>query len=153
MPELPRGLVPALLAVSCLTAALTGCESGGSLSGATQSCSSSGGFLDDTTVTCSGQIDTLTGNIGVEFGDDDDFENSSDTQRLRATFTAESGTARLAAPGPDGEAVELGTLEAGETLTVDETISFEGDENSIDFDAGEGGELRNVEYEGTATPL
>lgn len=132
-----------------LAAVLAGCESGGSLGGATQSCSTSGGFLDNATVTCSGKIDTLGGNIGVEFGDDDEFGGD---YRLQATFTAQSGSAKLTAPGPDG-VVELGTLEAGETLAVDETVSFANDDNSINFDAGKGGELRNVEYEGTATPL
>lgn len=143
-------MVPTLLVCGLLLAA---CESGGGISGSMQSCSTSRGFLEDTEVTCSGTVETLSGSIGVEFGDGEVFEeNTGDTQRLRATFTTESGTARLTAPGPKG-AVELGTLRAGRTLTVDKVVAFDDFDNSIGFDAGEGGRLEGIEYRGTASPL
>jgi hypothetical protein len=73
---------------------LFGCE-GGTISNYSQSCSSAGGLLSDRTVSCSGQAQSLSGSVGIEFGDQDDDEELSSTYRLTAEISVESGEAKV----------------------------------------------------------
>lgn len=136
----------AMLLALC-AALLAGCESTGTMSGHSQSCSSSGGFFSGQTVACEGTADNLGGRMGIEFGDDDDFDGE---YRLEASLSVEEGTADVYAPG-DGER-SLGSVSAGETLAVDETVELSEDDDVFSLDAGENGEVRGLAYEGTVTP-
>lgn len=133
----------AMLLTLC-AALLAGC---GTLSGHSQSCSSSGGFLSENAVSCEGTADTLGGRMGIEFGDDDDF---SGEYRLEANISVEEGEAEVF--GGDGD-VALGSVSADESpLIVDETVQLSEDSSVFSLDAGEDQEVGGLAYEGTVTP-
>lgn len=134
--------------VVAFAAFLAGCE-GGSLSGHSQSCSSTGGFFSDQTLMCSGTAERLGGSIGIEFGDDDDFGGE---YRLEARISVEQGEAEVNVPGADG-VFSAGRVSAGEPLTINEVVQLSEDDDVFSLDAGEGGEVRGLQYEGTVTPL
>lgn len=129
----------------CL-ALFAGCTSG-TMSGHSQNCSSSGGLLSGQTVTCEGTVETLGGRTGVEFGDDFGGE-----YRLEASIFVEEGEAEVYAPGAGDEELSLGSVSAGEPLAVDEVVELSEDSEVFSLDAGEEGEVRGLEYEGTVTP-
>lgn len=131
-------------------ALLAGCESTGTMSGHSQSCSSSEGLFSGRAASCEGTAETLGGRMGIEFSDYDDF---SGEYRLEASISVEEGAADVYAPGADGEELSLGSVSAGEPLTVDETVELSGDDDVFSLDAGEKGEVRGLRYEGTVTPL
>lgn len=127
-----------------LLAVLVGC---GTISGHSQSCSSSGGFFEENAVSCEGTADSLGGKMGVEFGDDDDF---SGEYRLEASVSVEEGEAEVLA-GDDE--VSVGRVSAGEPVTINETVELSEDSMVFTLDAGEEGEVRGLSYEGVVTPL
>ena len=55
-----------LLVLASCAALLAGCE-GGTLTNYSQSCTSTSGLPSERTVTCSGQAETLSGSVGIEF--------------------------------------------------------------------------------------
>ncbi len=129
-----------------------GCE-GGTLSNYSQSCTSTGGLLAGPTVTCSGEAESLSGSVGIEFGDQDDEEEElSGTYRLSAEISVQSGEARVYSYDADGERLPLGTVSAGSPLRVEEVLIEPFGESSVFFvDAGEG-EVRGLRYEGRIEP-
>lgn len=130
-----------LLAVCA--ALVAGC---GTLSGHSQSCSSSGSLLSGSTVSCEGTADTLGGKMGIEFGDNDDF---SGEYRLEARISVEEGEAEVLV-GDDE--VSVGRVSAGSPVVVDEVVELSEDSKVFTLDAGEDGEVNGLAYEGTVTP-
>ncbi len=118
----------------------------GTLSGHSQSCSSSGGFFSENAVSCEGTADSLGGKMGIEFGDDDDF---SGEYRLEANISVEEGEAEVLA-GDDE--ISVGRVSAGEPVAVDEIVELSEDSMVFTLDAGEEGEVAGLTYEGTVTP-
>jgi hypothetical protein len=143
----------ALLLAVCV-AFLYGCE-GGTISNHSQSCTSSGGFLQGRTVACSGEARSLSGSVGIEFGDaDEEEEELSGTYRLTAEISVQSGEARVYAYDAEGERLPLGTVSAGTPLRVTDTIIEPSGESSVFFvDAGENGTVEGLRYEGTIEPV
>lgn len=131
-------MIPAL----CL-ALLAGC---GTISGHSQSCSSSGGFFSENEVSCEGTADSLGGKMGVEFGDDDDF---SGEYSLTANISVEEGEAEVLA-GDDE--ISVGRVSAGAEISIDEIVELSEDSNVFTLDAGEDGEVSGLAYEGTVKP-
>ena len=140
------GVREGLLLALC-AAALAGCTGVGSLSGHSQSCSFSEGILQGQTMSCEGTADTLGGRMGIEFGDGDD--DLSGEYRLQASISVESGSARVYGGDED---VSLGSVSAGEPLTVDETVELtSGSPEVFTLDAGEGEEVGGLAYAGVIT--
>jgi hypothetical protein len=129
-----------------------GCE-GGTLSNYSQSCTSTGGLLAGPTVTCSGEAESLSGSVGIEFGDQDDEEEElSGTYRLSAEISVQSGEARVYSYDAEGERLPFGTVSAGSPLRVEEVLIEPFGESSVFFvDAGKG-EVRGLRYEGRIEP-
>ena len=96
-----------MLVLALCTALLFGCE-GRTLSGYSQSCTSTGGLFAGRTVTCSGEAESSSGSAGIEFGDQDD-EELFGTYRLSAEISVQSGEARVYSYDADGERLPLGT--------------------------------------------
>ncbi len=140
--RLSKASLYAMLLALC-AAMLAGC---GTLSGHSQSCSSSGGFFSENAVSCEGAADTLGGRMGIEFGDDDDF---SGEYRLEANISVEEGTAEVLAGDDD---ISVGNVSAGEPVAVDEVVELSEDSMVFSLDAGEDREVGGLAYEGTVTP-
>jgi hypothetical protein len=145
-------LKKSILILALCAALLFGCE-GGTLSNYSQSCTSTGGLFAERTVTCSGQAESLSGSVGIEFGAGEDEEELSGTYRLAAEISVESGEARVYSYDADGERLPLGTVSAGTPLRVEEAVIEPFGESSVFFvDAGEG-EVRGLTYEGRIEPV
>jgi hypothetical protein len=143
-----RGSV--LVLASCV-ALLFGCE-GGTVSNYTQSCSSTGGLLSDRTVRCSGQAQSLSGSVSIEFGDQDD-EELSGAYRLNAEVSVESGEAKVYSYDADGERLPLGSVSRDAPLRVEDAVINPFNESSVFFvDAGEG-KVEGLRYEGRIEPV
>jgi hypothetical protein len=142
-----------VLLLAVCTALLVGCE-GGTLSSYSQSCTSTGGFLEKRTVTCSGQAQSLSGSVGIEFGEgEDEEEELSGTYRLTAEISVQSGEARVYSYDAEGERLPLGTVSEGSPLRVTGTVIEPFNESSVFFvDAGEG-TVEGLGYEGTIEPV
>jgi hypothetical protein len=137
------------LVLALCAALLFGCESG-TLSGYSQSCTSTGGLFDGRTVTCSGEAERLSGSVGIEFGDQD--EELSGTYRLNAEISVQSGEARVYSYDADGERLPLGTVSSDSPLRVEEVPIEPFNESTVFFvDAGEG-EVGGLRYEGRIEP-
>jgi hypothetical protein len=136
-----------------LCALLVGCE-GGTLSGHSQSCTSTGSFLEGRTVACSGEAQSLSGSVGIEFGGGDDEEDElSGTYRLTARISVQSGEAQVYSYDADGERLPLGTVSEGSPLRVEGVVIEPFNESSVFFiDAGEEGEIQGLSYEGRIEP-
>jgi hypothetical protein len=142
-----------MLIVALCAALLFGCE-GGTLSNYSQSCTSTGGLFAERTVTCSGQAETLSGSVGIEFGGGEDEEELSDTYRLTAEISVQSGEARVYSYDADGERLPLGTVSKDAPLRVENTVIEPFNESSVFFvDAGEEGTVEGLRYEGTIEPV
>jgi hypothetical protein len=139
--------------VLALCALLVGCE-GGTLSGHSQSCTSTGGLLEARTVACSGEAQSLSGSVGIEFGEADDEEDElSGTYRLTAQISVQSGEAQVYSYDADGERLPLGTVSEGSPLRVEGVVIEPFNESSVFFiDAGEEGEIQGLSYEGRIEP-
>jgi len=142
-----------VLVLALCAALLFGCE-GGTISNHSQSCSSTGGLLSERTVTCSGQAQSLSGSVGIEFGDpDEEEEELSGTYRLDAEISVESGEARVYSYDADGERLPLGSVSANAPLRVEDAIIDPFGDSSVFFvDAGEG-KVGNLRYEGKIEPI
>lgn len=139
-----------MLVLALCAALLFGCE-GGTLSNYSQSCTSTGGLFAERTVTCSGQAETLSGSVGIEFGGGED-EELSGTYRLTAEISVESGEARVYSYDADGERLPLGIVSKDAPLRVENTVIEPFNESSAFFvDAGEG-EIGGLKYEGRIEP-
>jgi hypothetical protein len=140
-----------MLVLALCAALLFGCE-GGTLSNYSQSCTSTGGLFAERTVTCSGQAETLSGSVGIEFGEGED-EELSGTYRLTAEISVESGEARVYSYDADGERLPLGIVSKDAPLRVENTVIEPFNESSAFFvDAGEG-EIGGLKYEGRIEPV
>lgn len=133
----------AAVILALCAATLAGC---GTISGHSQSCSSSGGFFSENAVSCEGTADSLGGRMGIEFGDEDDF---SGEYRLEANISVEEGEAEVLAGDDD---ISVGRVSAGEPVVVDEVVELSEDSMVFSLDAGEEGEVGGLAYEGTVTP-
>jgi hypothetical protein len=144
----------ASFALALCATLLFGCE-GGTISNHRQSCTSSGGLLEGRTVTCSGEAQSLSGSVGIEFGDaDEEEEELSGTYRLAAELSVQSGEARVYSYDAEGERLPLGAVSAGAPLRVTDTVIEPFNESSVFFvDAGEGGTVEGLRYEGTIEPV
>jgi hypothetical protein len=141
-----------VLLLPLCAALLFGCD-GGTLSNYSQSCTSTGGFLDQRTVACSGEAQSLSGSVGIEFGDGEDEEELSGTYRLTAEISVQSGEARVYSYDADGERLPLGTVSEGSPLRVEGAVIEPFNESSVFFiDAGEEGEIGGLIYEGRIEP-
>lgn len=138
------------LGLALCAALLVGCE-GGTLTNHSQSCSSTSGLLSEETITCSGEAETLSGSVGIEFGDQDE-EELLGTYRLTAEISVEEGEASVYAYDTDGERFPLGRLSEGTPLRVEAVVDpFSG--SSVFFvDAGEG-KIGGLRYEGMIEPI
>ena len=126
-----------MLVLALCTALLFGCE-GRTLSGYSQSCTSTGGLFAGRTVTCSGEAESSSGSAGIEFGDQDD-EELSGTYRLSAEISVQSGEARVYSYDADGERLTLGTVSNDSPLRVEGVLIEPSGESTVFFvDAGEG---------------
>lgn len=143
-----------ILVLALCAALLFGCE-GGTLSNYSQSCTSTGGFLEERTITCSGQAETLSGSAGIEFGEAvDEEEELSGTYRLSAEISVQSGEARIYSYDADGERLPLGTVSEGSPLRVEGVVIEPFNESAVFFiDAGEEGEIGGLRYEGRIEPV
>jgi hypothetical protein len=139
----------AALVLALCAALLAGCE-GGTLTNHDQSCTSTGLF-DAETVTCSGSAGSVRGSVGFEFGGSDDEEELEGPYRLTAALSVEQGEASVYAYDAEGERVSLGSISAGEPLSVDAVIEPSGD-SAFFVDTGEG-EVRDLRYEGRIEPV
>jgi hypothetical protein len=140
-----------VLLLAICAALLVGCE-GGTLSNYSQSCTSTGGFLEGRTVTCSGEARSLSGSVGIEFGEGED-EELSGTYRLTAEVSVQSGEARVYSYDAEGERLPLGTVSEGSPLRVDGAVIEPFNASSVFFvDAGEG-TVEGLRYEGTIEPV
>jgi predicted small secreted protein len=137
--RLPRA---AMLLALCAVV-LAGC---GTISGHSQNCSSSGGLFSENSVRCEGTADTLGGKMGIEFGDDDDFDGE---YRLEASVSVERGEAEVLA-GDDE--IPAGRVSAGEPVVIDEVVELSEDSMVFTLDAGEDREVNGLSYDGTVTP-
>jgi hypothetical protein len=135
-------MVPFCAALLLLLVA-SGCE-GGRLSGHEQRCSSTGGLFSGESMTCTGTVETLSGQVGIDFGDED----LTGDRRLALTVSAERGEAEVYAYGPDDERIAFGRLAPGETVRADAIVDPHGDDTVFYVDAGEG-EIGGLEYEGS----
>jgi hypothetical protein len=144
---------PILLLALCATL-LSGCE-GGSISNYSQTCTSTGGLLEGRTVTCSGEAQSLSGSVGIEFGESaDEEEDLSGTYRLTAEISVQSGEARVYSYDAEDEQLPLGTVLEGSPLRVTDTIIEPFNESTVFFvDAGEDGTVEGLRYEGTVEPV
>jgi hypothetical protein len=139
-----------ILLLTLCAALLFGCE-GGTLSNYSQSCTSTGGLLAGPTVTCSGEAQSLSGSVGIEFGDQDD-EELSGTYRLDAEISVQSGEARVYSYDANGERLPLGTVSNDSPLRVEGVLIEPSGESTVFFvDAGEG-EVGGLRYEGRIEP-
>jgi hypothetical protein len=139
-----------ILLLTLCAALLFGCE-GGTLSNYSQSCTSTGGLLAGPTVTCSGEAQSLSGSVGIEFGDQDD-EELSGTYRLDAEISVPSGEARVYSYDTNGERLPLGTVSNDSPLRVEGVLIEPSGESTVFFvDAGEG-EVGGLRYEGRIEP-
>ena len=140
-----------ILLLTLWAALLFGCE-GGTLSNYSQSCTSTGGLLAGPTVTCSGEAESLSGSVGIEFGDQDDEEELSGTYRLDAEISVRSGEARVYSYDANGERLPLGTVSNDSPLRVEGVLIEPSGESTVFFvDAGEG-EVGGLRYEGRIEP-
>ncbi len=140
--------------ILALGALLAGCE-GGTISNYSQTCTSTGGLLAERTVTCSGAAESVSGSVGIDFGDaDDEEEELSGAYRLTAQISVRGGEARVYSYDADGERLPLGTVSEGSPLRVEGEIIQPSGETSVFFvDAGEEGEIQGLRYEGTIEPV
>jgi hypothetical protein len=138
------------LVLGLCAALLFGCE-GGPLSDYSQSCTSTGGFLSGRTVTCSGQAQSLSGSVRIEFGDDED--ELSGTYWLAAEISVDRGEARVYSYDADGERFPLDTVSVRAPLRVEEVVIEPFNDSSVFFiNAGEG-EIEDLRYEGRIEPV
>src|SRR5215207_10635122 len=151
-PPALRAVRRSILLLALCAALLFGCE-GGTLSNFSQNCTSTNGLLAGPAVMCSGEAESLSGSVGIEFGDQDDEEEElSGTYRLSAEISVQSGEARVYSYDADGEWLPLGPVSAGSPLRVEEVLIEPFGESSVLFvDAGEG-EVGGLRYKGRIEP-
>jgi hypothetical protein len=137
-------LPPAVLMTLALT--LAGCE-GGTVTNYSQSCSSTGSFFSQETITCRGSAGSVQGSVGIEFGDED----LDGTYQLEAMVSVEEGEANVYAYDASGERISFGPLSNSSPLQISAVVDPFGTATVFFVDAGEG-EVRGLEYEGTIEP-
>jgi len=140
-------LLLALVLGAAFLLLVAGCE-GGSTTGFSQSCSSSGGVFSGETMTCSGTADSVSGSVGIEFGEEDLLGD----RRLTLTVSVEEGSAEVYAYNADGDRTSLGRVGSGEPLTTEVIVDPFGDDTVFFVDAGKG-EIEGLRYEGTVETL
>lgn len=140
-----------LVLVLCAALLTAGCE-GGTLTNYSQSCSSTSDLLSEETVTCSGEAETLSGSVGIEFGDRDEEEELLGTYRLTAEISVEEGEANVYSYDADGERFPLGRVSEGDPLRVEAVVEPSDGSTVFFVDAGEG-KIGDLRYEGTIEPV
>jgi hypothetical protein len=130
---------------------LAGCES--TITNSQQSCQSSGGFLQDRQMSCTGSAETITGSPSLSIADVD--EEFSGTYNLQATVEVGEGTVRATVANASGDEVG-GEISPGQPLEISETVELsETDEElslSLEVAGGEEAEAKNLRYESRLTP-
>jgi hypothetical protein len=142
----------AIMAVAVLVLGLAGCSSG-SITNSQQSCESSGGFLQDREMSCTGSAGTIKGSPSLSIADVD--EEFSGTYKLDATVEVGEGTVRATVANAIGDEVG-GEVSPGEPLQISETVELsETDEElslSLKVAGGEEAEASDLTYESRLTP-
>lgn len=129
---------------------LVGCESG-TLTNTQQSCQSSGGFLQDQKMSCTGSAGTVKGSPSLSIaGVDEEF---SGTYKLDATVEVGEGTVRATVTNADGDEVG-GEITPDEPLRISETVELsETDEElNLSLKVPEGQQATDLSYESRLTP-
>lgn len=143
--------VKALAVVVTAGLLLAGCES--TITNSQQSCQSSGGFLQDRRMSCTGSAETITGSPSLSIADVD--EEFSGTYDLEATVEVGKGTLTATIENAAGEEVG-GEVSPGEPLRISEAVELsETDEEldlSLEVSGGEEAEASEVTYESRLTP-
>ena len=131
---------------------LAGCSSG-TLTNSQQSCQSSGGFLSDQKMSCTGSVGTVKGSPSLSIADVD--EEFSGTYKLEATVEVGEGTVSATVMNADGDEVG-GDVAPDEPLQISETVELsETDEEltlSLKVAGGEEAEANDLSYESRLTP-
>lgn len=143
--------VKALAVVVTAGLLLAGCES--TITNSQQSCQSSGGFLQDRRMSCTGSAETITGSPSLSIADVD--EEFSGTYDLEATVEVGKGTLTATIENAAGEEVG-GEVSPGEPLRISEAVELsETDEEldlSLEVSGGEEAEASDLTYESRLTP-
>jgi hypothetical protein len=129
-----------LIAAGCVT-----------LTGHSESCSTSTRFGSVSKMTCSGNVDTVRGEGPLTFGeseDDDEVEYSGEEYRLEMSASVERGRMDIYAEGAENGAREGGEVSPGNPLTIEAVGPFEGSV-ALEVKGGEDAEVRGLEYEVT----
>lgn len=144
--------VRTVAAIAAAGVMLAGCSSG-SLTNSQQSCQSSGGFLQDKKMSCTGSVGTVTGAPSLSIADVD--EEFGGTYKLDATVEVGEGTVRATVANANGDEVG-GEVSPGEPLRISETVELsETDEElslSLKVAGGEDAEATDLTYESRLTP-
>jgi hypothetical protein len=140
-----RCLVLALLFACCV---LTGCKSG-TLSGSEQACKSTGGFLADKQVACTGSVASVRGEPSLGIIDTD--EELDGTYKLDATITVGEGSAKAYVSTDGGQAG--GTVSPGGPLRISAVVEVGSDDEDVSVDLKVlGKEVKDLRYEATLVP-
>lgn len=146
--ETRRLLVLAML-FACCALVLAGCKSG-TLTGSEQACKSTGGFLADKQVACTGSVAGVRGEPSLGIIDTD--EELDGSYRLDATITVGKGTAKAFVSTAGGEKAG-GKVSPGEPLRVSAVVEVDSDDEDVSVDLKVlGKEVEDLRYEATLLP-
>lgn len=135
--------------IACCALVLTGCESG-TLTGSEQACKSTGGFLADKQVACTGSVAGVRGEPSLGIIDTD--EELDGTYNLDATITVGKGTAKAYVSMADGEKAG-GKLSPGESLRISAVVEVDEADEDVSVDLKVlGKEVNDLRYEATLLP-
>ena len=142
-----RLLVLAVL-FACCALVLAGCKSG-TLTGSQQSCTSTGGFLEDKQVACTGSVAGVRGEPSLGIIDTD--EELDGSYRLDATITVGKGEAKAYVSTDGGQAG--GRVSPGEPLRISAVVEVDSDDEDVSVDLKVlGKEVEDLRYEATLLP-
>lgn len=123
------------------------------MTGIQQSCQSSGGFLQDREMTCTGTVETIKGAPTLSIADVD--EEFSGTYQLDTILEIGKGSVQATLVNADGEEVG-GEITPDQPLEISETVELsETDEEltlSLEVEGGEEAEATNLSYESSLVP-
>jgi hypothetical protein len=139
-----RGLTAAVCLATVLLAA--GCLS---LTGHSQSCTSSGGLLGPSQFSCTGTAEVVTGEGPLTFDGEDDNDPS---YRMDLTASVEDGRMDVFASTVDGGR-EGGEVSAGEPIRIQAVVPSSDEDVSVTLavKGGEEAEVRGLSYEADFT--
>lgn len=141
----PRGRAVRCLAAAASLATLllaAGCLS---LTGHSQSCTTSGGLLGPSRFSCTGTAEAVTGEGPLTFDGEDDNDPS---YRMDLTASVEEGTMDVFASTVDGDQ-EGGEVSPGDPIRIQAVVSSSDEDVSVTLavKGGEEAEVRGLGYE------